>query len=212
MGTCTQIIVVLVLLVRRGDSERGRIASAVGWRRGFGGSLGESGISTYWRGEVAGEGRKGGAVREDSKARMNDETMSLVWAMPALAAAHLAHIEALGLGAFADMRPKNMLILKKKKATRTVDRDLTVMLPIHYPFFNPFNLIPILVADVVCAPFLIFEYAIAHYGAPYSQADVELQAFKVPDGFIWMPAGGRLEFRLQRKAGYQLEKMWDQFL
>jgi hypothetical protein len=70
------------------------------------------------RGEVAGEGRKGGAVHEDSKARMNDETMSLVWAMPALAAAHLAHIEALGLGAFADMRPKNMLILKKKKATR----------------------------------------------------------------------------------------------
>jgi hypothetical protein len=33
----------------------------------------------------------------------------------------------------------------------------------------------------------------------------------VPYGFIWMPAGGRLQFRLQRKAGYQLEKSWDQF-
>ncbi|KAJ7227703.1 hypothetical protein C8J57DRAFT_1252415 [Mycena rebaudengoi] len=34
----------------------------------------------------------------------------------------------------------------------------------------------------------------------------------VPYGFIWMPAGGRLEFRLQRKAGYQLETLWDQLL
>jgi hypothetical protein len=33
----------------------------------------------------------------------------------------------------------------------------------------------------------------------------------VPYGFIWMPAGGRLEFRRQKKAGHQLEKLWDQF-
>jgi hypothetical protein len=41
-----------------------------------------------------------------------------------------------------------------KLCAQTVDRDLTVMLPIDYPFFNPFNLIPILVADVgeqICA-------------------------------------------------------------
>ncbi|KAJ7199532.1 hypothetical protein C8J57DRAFT_1261881 [Mycena rebaudengoi] len=96
--------------------------------------------------------------------------MSLVWAMPSLPAAHLAHIGALGLGAFAEDEAEEHVDTEEEEGSnegsrrraegkskrhmgklcaRTVDRDLIVMLPIYYPFFNPFNLIPILVADVV---------------------------------------------------------------
>ncbi|KAJ7275914.1 hypothetical protein C8J57DRAFT_1590160 [Mycena rebaudengoi] len=99
--TCRSFVIIGEMH-QHGGSERGRIVSE--GRRGVGGGLGESGISTYRQGDAAG-GHKGGAACEDigdSEARMNNETMLLVWAMPPLAAAHLAHIGALGLGTFSE--------------------------------------------------------------------------------------------------------------
>ncbi|KAJ7264307.1 hypothetical protein C8J57DRAFT_1230776 [Mycena rebaudengoi] len=136
MGACTQIILVLLSCISMGAQNA-------------------SGISIVWqrRGEAAGGGCKGGAAHEDvgdSKARMNDETMSL---------------------------PRSMLILKRKKAaTREV-------------------------VDV------------QRERAREVQETLTTDDFSMSDkvGAIWIPAGGRLEFRLQRKAGYRLEKSWDQF-
>ncbi|KAJ7242456.1 hypothetical protein C8J57DRAFT_1243996 [Mycena rebaudengoi] len=72
--------------------------SGVGGRQDVGGGLGESAGEVKLREE---DTKKELRVKTLETAR-NDETMLLVWAMPPLPAARLAHIGWFGLGAFAE--------------------------------------------------------------------------------------------------------------
>ncbi|KAJ7238198.1 hypothetical protein C8J57DRAFT_1566278 [Mycena rebaudengoi] len=97
----------------------------------------------------------------------------MVWAMPPLPAACLAHIGALGLGAFAEdkaeehvdteeeegsnegevdkkQRPTNRHVMDIHGQTLRTDRRSRFDCNATYllSFFKPFDLIPILVADV----------------------------------------------------------------
>ncbi|KAJ7276031.1 hypothetical protein C8J57DRAFT_1224165 [Mycena rebaudengoi] len=76
----------------------------------------------------------------------------------------------------------------------TVDRNLTVMLPIYYPFFNPFDLIPIRVADVDFPSsgrtfFLIFECAIAAVDTVALKLMLNSKLPKYDENKVWQTSG-----------------------
>ncbi|KAJ7291806.1 hypothetical protein C8J57DRAFT_1458509 [Mycena rebaudengoi] len=135
--------------------KEGDKASGADWARG---------------GEAARGGLKGGVARED----VGDSEACMVWAMPPLPAACLAHIGALGLGTFAEdkaeeyvdteeeegsnegevdkkQRPTNRHVMDIHGQTLRTDRRSRFDCNATYllSFFKPFDLIPILVADVV---------------------------------------------------------------
>ncbi|KAJ7259773.1 hypothetical protein C8J57DRAFT_1233440 [Mycena rebaudengoi] len=115
MGARAQITVVLLSLWE-GDEVSG-VAWASRGSRLSGGIIGEAKLQE--------EEAAGGAAREgvgDSETCINDETMSLVWAMPPLSAASLVHMERLVLAPSQKMRPKNMLILRTPKRKEVASR------------------------------------------------------------------------------------------